>query len=87
MRLTKENRQQMLEENEGFTIQTHNSQRNYTQDRTYTITNGKLHIRETGKTSWADSRYENEWDADDKEVHRFLYNYQGAINNKNRRKK
>lgn len=86
MRLTKKNRQQMLEENDGFSIQTQNRQKNFSQNRTYTITGGKLHIRETGKTSWSDSRYEKEWDADDKETHRFLYNYQGAINNRRRKK-
>lgn len=81
MRLTRAVREKMLAENEGFTIQTSNKQRNYSQNRTYKISKGKLHIRETGKTSFSDSRYEHEWDANDKEVHQFLYNYQNIIKN------
>lgn len=34
----------------------------------------------SGKTSWADSRYKDEWLASDKEVHRFLYNHLGELN-------
>ena len=37
---------------------------------------GQLHIRAIGKTSWVDSRYEDEWIASDDEVHRFLYAHQ-----------
>lgn len=80
MRLTRRVREQLLEQNEGFVTTTHNGQRNFTEDRTYTIADGELRIRAKGKTSWADSRYEREWVADDAETHRFLYNFLGMLN-------
>ena len=72
-RLTKAVRQKLLENNEGFTTRTYYEGRNSREERIYTISGGQLHIRAIGKTSWADSRYENEWVASDEEVHRFLY--------------
>ena len=71
-RLTKAVRQKLLENNEGFTTRTYYEGRNSREERIYTISGGQLHIRAIGKTSWADSRYENEWVASDEEVHRFL---------------
>ena len=46
----------------------------------YTIKDGQLKIRASGKTSWADSRYDEEWVADDEETHRFLYKHQSELN-------
>ncbi|MBU6135198.1 hypothetical protein [Clostridium tertium] len=80
MRLTKQVRQKILEQNEGFSITTYYSDRNSSNQRTYTIINGELHIRDVGKTSWADSRYDEERIADDDEVHRFLYGYKLKMN-------
>lgn len=80
MRLTKKVREQLLDQNEGFVTTTHNSQRNSTEDRTYTIADGELHIQAKGNTSWADSRYEKEWVADDEATHRFLHNNLGILN-------
>ena len=37
-------------------------------------------IQAKGNTSWADSRYEKEWVADDEATHRFLYNNLGVLN-------
>ena len=37
-------------------------------------------IRAIGKTSWADSRYDDEWVASDEESHRFLYGHQYEMN-------
>lgn len=79
-RLTKAVRQKLLESNEGFTTRTYYEGRNSREERIYTISNGQLHIRAIGKTSWADSRYENEWIASDEEVHRFLYAHQYEMN-------
>jgi hypothetical protein len=79
-RLTKPVRQRILEQNEGFTTSTHNKQRNFREDRTYTISDGALHIRAQGKTSWADSHYDREWIADDEETHRFLRNHKRVLN-------
>jgi len=78
-RLTKAVRQKLLESNEGFTTRTYYEGRNSREERIYTISGGQLHIRAIGKTSWADSRYENEWVASDEEVHRFLYAHQGEM--------
>ena len=78
-RLTKAVRQKLLENNEGFSIRTNYEGRNSREERIYTISGGQLHIRAIGKTSWADSRYDNEWIASDEEVHRFLYNYQDEM--------
>ena len=80
VRLTKSVRQRILDQNEGFTTSTSYESRNSREYRTYTITGGKLVIRATGKTSWADSRYDEEWVADEQETHRFLYNYKGVLN-------
>lgn len=79
-RLTKANRQKILNQNEGFEANTSYDSRNSSYDRQYTVRGGELHIRESGKTSWADSRYDREWIASDKEVHRFLYENQWQMN-------
>ena len=60
-RLTKDVRQRLLESNEGFSTRTFYEGRNSREERIYTISGGQLHIRAIGKTSWADSRYEDEW--------------------------
>ena len=78
-RLTKAVRQKLLENNEGFTTRTYYEGRNSREERIYTISGGQLHIRAIGKTSWADSRYENEWVSSDEEVHRFLYAHQDEM--------
>ena len=80
MRLTRDIRQKILNCNEGFTTKTHYDSRNSEYTRIYTISCGQLHIREVGKTSWADSRYDNEWIADDEETRRFLRNNLNVLN-------
>ena len=79
-RLTKAVRQKLLESNEGFSIRTYYEGRNSREERIYTISGGQLHIRAIGKTSWAYSRYDDEWVASDEEVHRFLYEHQDEMN-------
>ena len=78
-RLTKAVRQQLLEQNEGFSTRTYYEGRNSQEERIYTISGGQLHVRAIGKTSWADSRYENEWVASEEEAHRFLYTHQAEL--------
>ena len=56
MRLTSDVRQQLLDQNEGFTTSTSYRGNNGSEDRAYEIRGGQLHIRAMGKTSWADSR-------------------------------
>lgn len=80
MRLTKDIRQRILEQNEGFTKRTNYEGRNSSEQRIYTISGGELHIRAIGKTSWADSRYDDEWVASDDETHRFLYDHKWELN-------
>lgn len=80
MRLTKEVRQKLLEQNEGFKKQTYFEGRNSYEAREYEIKNRELVIRSKGKGAWADSRYDNEWVADDDETHRFLYKYLDELN-------
>lgn len=78
-RLTRDVRQRILDQNEGFTIRTFYDVKNLREERTYTISGGELHIRAVGKNSWADSHYHNEWHATDEETHRFLYEHQYGL--------
>lgn len=79
-RLTKQVRQQLLDQNEGFTTRTYYEGKNFREERIYTVSDGQLHIRESGKTSWADSHFSGSRVADDKETHRFLYQHQYEMN-------
>ena len=78
-RLTKEVREKMLEQNEGATFHTSYEGKNFRESRTYKITDGQLSIREHGKTSESDSRYDDTRIADDNEVHRFLYKFKDVL--------
>jgi hypothetical protein len=80
MRLTEGVRLQLLAQNEGFEATTHDDSRNSTWTRRYRIEGGQLRIRETGKTSWADSRYDNEYVADDDQTRRFLREHLYELN-------
>ena len=79
-RLTKIVRQLLLDNNDGFSAHTYYEGKNSREERIYTIKDGQLKIRASGKTSWADSRYDEEWVADDEETHRFLYKHQSELN-------
>ena len=81
-RLTKKNRQKLLEQNEGFSTRSYYSSRNSREEREYTIKGSKLLIRATGKTSWADSHYDKSWEASDEQTHRFLRKYLDKLNTK-----
>ena len=72
LRLTKDVRQILLDNNEGFTTRTYYKDNNSEEERIYTISGGALHIREIGNTSWSHSRYDDESIADDEQTHRFL---------------
>jgi hypothetical protein len=81
MRFTKKNRQRILDDNEGFTMNTSYSGRNYSESRTYSIIDGVLQILVKGKTSWADSRFEDSYtyDADADETKRFLRKFRDML--------
>lgn len=74
MRLTESVRNMLLSKNEGFKTRTSYDSRNLSYEREYLIESGELIIREVGKTSWSDSRYDKTWKADKDEVLRFLRN-------------
>lgn len=74
VRLTEAVRTMLLAKNEGFTTSTSYDSRNHSYIREYLIKAGQVIIREVGKTSWADSRYDNSWIADKDETLRFLRN-------------
>ena len=80
VRLTASVRQKILEQNDGFKTSTYYEGKNFREERIYTISDGVLHIRAVGKTSWADSRFDDEWIASDEEAHRFLYNHKSQMN-------
>ena len=74
IRLTEAVRATLLTKNEGFTTSTSYDSKNHSYVRKSLIEAGKLIIREIGKTSWSDSRYDKTWVADSEEVRRFLRN-------------
>lgn len=80
MRLTKAVIQQLLDQNQGFKHTTHHSARNFTESRTYEIINGALEIHSRGKTSWADSRFDNTGIANIEQTRRFLRSVLGLLN-------
>lgn len=72
LRLTRDVRRALLDLNEGFTDSTYYSSKNFTEQRNYKIADGELHVHSRSKTSWADSRGEIDYVADDATTHRFL---------------
>lgn len=59
MRLTKDVIQKLLDLNEGFEKTTDFANRNFRETNHYLIKGGKLLVRSVGKTSWADSSFDN----------------------------
>lgn len=80
MRLTRDVRQQLLDQNEEFTTETSYSGNNFREHRTYEIRGGELHIHAEGKTSWADSRFDEKSVADDEQTRRCLRENLYALN-------
>ena len=72
MRLTKDVIQKLLDMNEGFSQTKSYTSRNLKYDNHYLIKGGKLLVREVGKTSWADSRFDDALVADIDRTRRFL---------------
>ena len=73
-RLTKQLMQEILDQNDGYTSTTHYSGKNFNETRNYEIKDGELHIRSTGKTSWADSKFDDSFVADENQTRRFIKN-------------
>ncbi|MBO4365535.1 MAG: hypothetical protein J5804_04500 [Eggerthellaceae bacterium] len=80
MRLTKNVREQILMQNEGFTADSYYEAKNSRESRFYAISDGQLHVKVKGKGSWGGSHYEREFIADDDQTRRFLRNHLGCLN-------
>lgn len=80
MRLTLKVLQQLLAQNEGFETTTHYSDKNFRESRQYKISGGQLRFRSTGKTSWADSRFDKDCLADVDQTRRFIRKFLGSLN-------
>ena len=72
MRLTKDIVTKILLENEGMTRTTYYKSRNFRETRNYLVKGGKLLINAVGKTSWADSRFDEDSVADFDQARRFI---------------
>lgn len=74
VRLTKENLAKVLKLNEGFnwvTVNDAGAGRSFNRN-TYNIRDGKLFRRSEGRTSWSDSKYDEEVECDPEQTRRFL---------------
>lgn len=80
MRMTKNVREQILKQNEGYTAESFFKARNSRESRAYTISDGQLRVKVKGKGSWSDSYYEREFVADDDQTRRFLRNHLDSLN-------
>jgi len=80
MRLTKDVIQKLLNANEGFIKNTDYSGRNFKASYQYLIKGGQLLIREVGKTSWADSRFDNTRVADIETTRRIIRKFLDLLN-------
>lgn len=76
IRLTKDNRQKILDINDGFTAESYyNSKRGGSYIREYKISNGKLVIRDMLRNTTNENQDDKSWIATDAEVHRFVLKY------------
>lgn len=80
MRLTKVVIQQILDQNEGFTDRTSFQSKNLSYTNYYRISNGQLYTRSVGKTSWSDSRFDDEGVCDLDQTRRFIRNNLYGLN-------
>jgi len=80
MRLTENLLQQLLAQNEGFEATTHFRGKNFRETRKYTISDGQLAFRSTGKTSWADGRFDKQHLADPEQTRRFVRKFMDSLN-------
>lgn len=81
MRFTKNNRQQVLDQNEGYRTTTSYQGKNFSESRVYEIKDGGPNVHANSKTSWADSRRttDHRYSAHDEETKRFLRDNRAAL--------
>jgi hypothetical protein len=82
LRLNQDVRKALLDANEGFTDSTYYASKNFTEQRNYEISDGRLIVHSRSKTSWADSRRESDSVADDATTHRFLREHLRSLDTK-----
>ena len=75
MRLTKDNVEKILKENEGFKRETYYKSKNFTQSCVYKVHDGTLTVNRSGKTSWADSRFNKDEICDMDQTRQFIRKY------------
>lgn len=80
MRLTKDVISKILNQNNGFEKETSYSSRNLSVSNRYKIKDGKLYRRETGKTSWSDSRFDNSDECDIEQTRNFIKKFIDKLN-------
>ena len=71
-RLTKKLMGELLDANDGMEKNTYYEGKNFRESRHYKVKDGKLLIRSKGKTSWADSKFDNTYEADEDQTRRFI---------------
>ncbi|KGP73750.1 hypothetical protein [Pontibacillus yanchengensis] len=79
-RFTKEVIQTLLDQNEGFERTTYYKDRNFREDNHYRISGGNLYIRRIGKTSWSDSKFDEEELADVEQARKFVKKFYDDLN-------
>lgn len=80
MRFTKDTIPKVLAANEGFKKRKYFSSKNSTYENFYEIKEGKLTKRSVGKTSWADSHYDDTTVCDYETTQRFLRENRDDLN-------
>ena len=71
-RFTKDIVQKILDMNDDYKAERNFKSRNFSETTKYLIKDGKLFRRSTGKTSWADSRFDNDRELDLDEARQFI---------------
>jgi hypothetical protein len=78
--LTVERVQKVLDQNDGARDRTHFKGANSETFWNYKVEDGVLHIRSSGNTSWADSRWANEGEADVQRARNFIRRNEHILN-------
>jgi len=78
--LTAERVQKVLDQNDGARDSTHFKGTNSETFWNYKVVDGVLHIRSSGNTSWADSRWANEGEADVQQARNFIRRNEHSLN-------
>ncbi len=74
MRLKKSTIKEILQKNEGYSTNTYYSEKNYRVENRYKIKDGKVIRRSRGKSSWADSHFDETTELDTEQTRRFIRN-------------